>query len=149
MKGNYILLSRLEFSLNIAVGKLGSFLFAPGYYLYFGSAQNGLEQRVNRHLRKDKKTHWHIDYLLQSARVVKVWSAESQERLECNLAGAVTGLPGFRVPVVGFGSSDCRCSSHLIHTIDQTKLKQLPNEMEHLCGCKLILLWPLVTSDDL
>ena len=38
---------------------------------------NGLEQRVARHLRKDKKMHWHIDYLLKKAKILEVVSFQT------------------------------------------------------------------------
>ena len=40
--------------------------FKKGCYGYMGSALNGLEQRVRRHLSTQKKLHWHVDYLLAS-----------------------------------------------------------------------------------
>jgi Uri superfamily endonuclease len=56
----------------ITVGKLGTFPFAAGYYVYFGRMLNSLEGRFQRHLRPDKKLHWHIDYLSHAARIVEI-----------------------------------------------------------------------------
>ena len=41
----------------------------PGHYLYAGSAngRGGLRARLARHLRRDKKPHWHIDRLTVAA----------------------------------------------------------------------------------
>jgi Uri superfamily endonuclease len=116
-KGTYALVLRLEHSEEITVGKLGTFAFPTGYYLYVGSAlgPGGLEARLARHRRRDKKLHWHIDYLLEHAQLVEVWSATSTDRLECLWAQAARQLPGAEIPVPGFGSSDCRCPSHLIY----------------------------------
>ncbi|MCK4902633.1 MAG: GIY-YIG nuclease family protein, partial [Thermoplasmatales archaeon] len=83
MKGSYILLIELENDSKIQIGKLGDILFKKGFYVYIGSALNGLEQRINRHLRADKKLHWHIDYLLKSAKVDSVYYKENDQREEC------------------------------------------------------------------
>jgi len=116
-KGTYALVLRLECSEEISVGKLGTFTFPAGYYLYVGSAlgPGGLEARLARHCRRDKKLRWHIDYLLEHAQLVQVWSVASTDKLECLWAQTARGLPGAEIPVHGFGSSDCRCPSHLIY----------------------------------
>ena len=114
-KGTYILAIKLAKAADITVGKLGRFTFPAGRYLYFGSAMNGLRSRISRHLRSDKKMHWHIDYLLEKAAIIDIWYVESEERLECYLCQEAMGFPGANVPVKGFGSSDCKCESHLIY----------------------------------
>ena len=118
-KGTYALVLHLESREDITVGKLGTFSFPAGYYLYLGSAlgPGGLEARLSRHRRRDKKLHWHIDYLLEHAQLVEVWSAASTDKLECLWAQAARQLPGGETPVPGFGSSDCRCPSHLIRLV--------------------------------
>ena len=76
---------------------------------------NGLKKRIARHLRKDKKLHWHIDYLLQHAEVVDVVSHFTDRRKECEYNEIVANLPGAQIIVPKFGSTDCnRCSSHLV-----------------------------------
>ena len=64
MLGTYVLLIELATAATIQVGRLGMLAFAKGYYAYVGSALGGLEQRIDRHLRTEKKLFWHIDYLL-------------------------------------------------------------------------------------
>lgn len=130
-KGTYALVLCLECTEEITVGKLGTFTFPAGYYLYVGSAlgPGGLEARLARHRRRDKKLRWHIDYLLEHAQLVEVWSAASTDKLECLCAQAARELPGSEIPVPGFGSSDCRCPSHLIHlarkpTYDELEIAQ-------------------------
>ena len=122
------MLIRLDKQEKITVGKLGTFNFPAGYYLYMGSAlgPGGLRARLARHRRDSesasqsnsgqtgKKLHWHIDYLLQQAQLVEVWSVASEERLECKWGEVARRLSGAQVPVRGFGSSDCRCPAHLI-----------------------------------
>jgi Uri superfamily endonuclease len=127
--GTYALLLKLDKQERITVGKLGAFDFTAGYYLYVGSAlgSGGLRARLARHRRDSKnssqsspgqtgkKLHWHIDYLLQRAQLVEVWSLASEERLECKWSEVARRLSGAQVPVRGFGSSDCRCPAHLIY----------------------------------
>ena len=119
--GAYALLIELDSPIDIAVGKLGSILFEPGYYCYVGSALNGLRGRVARHLRHDKKTWWHIDYLVKRADVVEVVWALSSSRVECRVAGSLLRRGLQSVP--GFGASDCRCSSHLFYQPNQRGLR--------------------------
>jgi len=100
----------------VRVGALGERFFPQGYYVYAGSAlgPGGLPARVGRHINTAKspgsKNHWHIDHLLHhpSFRLVAVYCAETEERLECRLA---RGLGGDEM--VQFGCSDCECTSHL------------------------------------
>ncbi|MGB2770006.1 MAG: GIY-YIG nuclease family protein, partial [Candidatus Zixiibacteriota bacterium] len=68
-KGIYQLLIRLPESVHIQIGKRGRYRFPKGYYIYTGSAKNGFRGRIKRHLRKEKKHFWHIDYLLDHASV--------------------------------------------------------------------------------
>jgi len=110
--GTYVLLIDLPRKEEITVGRLGRITFPPGCYAYVGSAMGGLDGRIQRHLRKEgKKTHWHIDYLLWSARIKEVLCIEGSRR-ECEIARELSKR--FR-PVKGFGSSDCKCESHLFY----------------------------------
>jgi Uri superfamily endonuclease len=102
-------------SRRIAIGKLGHFVFSAGYYIYTGSAKRGLEPRVRRHLGKEKKLRWYVDYLLRRARVVEVKRYRGGRLSECVLSRKVERLPGSDVIAPGFGSSDCRCPTHLFH----------------------------------
>ncbi|MBU2550398.1 MAG: GIY-YIG nuclease family protein [Proteobacteria bacterium] len=112
--GTYYLLMHLDQAREIAIGRRGARLFPPGFYGYAGSALNGLEARIARHLREDKRTHWHIDYFLEQASLLEVLRIVSGRRLECRLSRAAARLAG--APVMpGFGSTDCRCPTHLHH----------------------------------
>ena len=111
--GLYQLVIVLKKGRFITVGRRGRFFFPAGYYVYTGSGQRGLESRIARHLRKQKKMRWHIDYLLQYGQVLEVKRYGDDK--ECELSRRVEGLPGGRVVVQGFGSSDCRCRTHLFH----------------------------------
>jgi len=99
----------------VKVGKLGVFLFPAGRYIYSGSALSGLSRRVSRHQRREKRLHWHIDYLLRHARIERIDTLPTQQRLECALNAYAFEQPGARVIVKGFGSSDCGCLAHLVY----------------------------------
>ncbi|MCH7786781.1 MAG: GIY-YIG nuclease family protein [Chloroflexi bacterium] len=114
-KGSYVLALSLAEGRRLSVGKLGTFDFPAGCYLYFGSALNGLEARISRHLRRDKKLHWHIDFLTQAALILQVWWKADLRRLECSWAKAAIEQEAVTIPAAGFGSSDCRCKTHLVH----------------------------------
>jgi Uri superfamily endonuclease len=102
----------------IRVGKLKQAEFAPGIYLYIGSARNGLGRRLARHLRKEKKVFWHIDYFLQKARIKEIWVRNDYFE-ECQILSEVkTSLKNSCFLLKKFGSSDCRCPSHLIYLPD-------------------------------
>ena len=113
--GTYALVFFLKDSLSLQIGKLGLHNFPPGYYVYTGSALGGLSGRLRHHLKSEKRLHWHIDYLLQEATAVEMWYSLGQLRLECIWNGMVRDLPGSTYSVLGFGASDCRCSTHLTH----------------------------------
>ncbi len=111
MKGSYALVVFLPGEELIQFGRR-KHVFKGGYYVYIGSALNGLEQRIRRHLKEEKKLYWHIDYLLVKGLVVDIFYKEGDEREECILAGFLSSnLQG----VKGFGCSDCRCRSHLFY----------------------------------
>ncbi len=112
MRGSYILIVELKNDMIISIGKKGEKCFNKGYYIYVGSALNGLDQRIQRHLRKQKKIHWHIDYLLNHAVIIDVFYKESKIREECNIAKK---LDGQLFSILGFGCTDCRCKSHLFY----------------------------------
>lgn len=113
IKGSYILIIENTEDREIGVGKLGIINFRQGFYAYVGSAMGGIEARIKRHLRDDKKLFWHIDYLLSEMVVVGVIFAELMERYECRLAKRLSSSFD---NVASFGSSDCRCRSHLFYS---------------------------------
>jgi Uri superfamily endonuclease len=113
--GTYALVLYVTRAQTIRIGKLGAFKFPRGYYIYVGSALNGLAARIARHLRPNKKRFWHIDYLLEHARVKQVWTHQGVERLECVWARAALALPRAQIIAPRFGASDCACPAHLIY----------------------------------
>lgn len=106
----YQLYITVEKPVAVTIGKLGSFGFAAGQYVYTGSGGKNIESRVARHLSGSKKLRWHIDYLLSCSGVRIVGFTLSGEK-ECAVNQSTAG----RIPVPRFGSTDCRngCGSHL------------------------------------
>jgi Uri superfamily endonuclease len=117
-RGCYQLLLYLNRKSRINIGKKGEDDFPEGYYIYTGSAQNGLEGRINRHLRKEKKNFWHIDYLLPHCKILKIIQYHQNHKnavTECQLNKKLFRKKNSVVAVRGFGSSDCKCPSHLVY----------------------------------
>ncbi len=127
-RGSYCLGIIVERELSVNVGALGRLSFDPGRYVYVGSAMNGLEARVRRHLNTSrgvpKALHWHIDYLLREpeVRVEAVYTHATEERTECAIADAVSRRGQ---PLREFGCSDCRCESHLFKVDDWEFLSEV------------------------
>jgi len=129
MKGIYFLLVNLDRTISKRVGALGEIEFQDGRYIYVGSAQNSLEARVSRHLRSEKNKHWHIDYLLESAKVEEILAFEMESEMECDSART---LEEEFYKVKNFGCSDCDCNSHLFYT--QKTLEELINKINTIIG---------------
>ncbi len=116
MKGAYCLCVYVEDEVDVKVGALGRLTFPTGRYIYVGSALNGLDARVNRHVRTSrgvyKALRWHIDYLLKDPGVdiESVYIKQTDRKIECDITSEVARRGE---PVKGFGCSDCRCVSHL------------------------------------
>ncbi|MEO2065814.1 MAG: GIY-YIG nuclease family protein [Desulfurobacteriaceae bacterium] len=115
LKGTYVLEFSIlqELSFRVRSGK--EFSLLPGLYAYVGSAfgSGGIPSRLYRHLKREKKRHWHLDFITTSP----LFSPELVVllpglRVECRVASLISSLPG-SFPVASFGSSDCSCPSHL------------------------------------
>lgn len=124
-KGIYCLIIRCSSPASIYCGKFKNILFPVGYYYYIGSAQKNLNARIERHIRREKNIHWHIDYLTtnQNFRVVEILIFRDKKKsYECTISQDL--LNNFSPDIIapGFGNSDChRCESHLYY-----KKKKLP-----------------------
>lgn len=114
-KGTYILILRVSRSSEIQVGKLGRFKFRDGTYAYVGSAfgPGGLAARIKHHLNLSRSPHWHIDYLRKEAVPVQIWGSAYPLKFEHRWAAVLAQSRQTTAPVPGFGSSDCRCHTHL------------------------------------
>jgi len=116
--GTYVVLLFNDSKKKIQIGRLGKFNFNRGYYIYIGSAMGigGIKSRVTRHLKKEKLKQWHLDYLRNSIDIVEIWYYYGSEKKECEWASVFNRLDDYKYPVKGFGSSDCKCYSHLVYS---------------------------------
>jgi len=110
-RGSYLLILNLKRDRKIDVGKLGKVLFRKGFYIYVGSAMANLSKRMERHRHLRKRHHWHIDELRAVTQFHSVLPIRSSERIECQVAKAMSEIAEWSVP--RFGSTDCSCDSHL------------------------------------
>lgn len=115
--GTYALLLSCPRARTLRIGRLGDHRVPRGWYIYVGSAfgPGGLQSRCRRHLRPLNRRHWHIDYLRPAAFLTGLWFTTDPVPREHQWSEMIVDLPGASVPVPGFGSSDCRCRSHLFH----------------------------------
>jgi Uri superfamily endonuclease len=122
LKGIYVLVLHVNKNACIRICALGAKIFQKGTFMYGGSAQNNLIQRVKRHLKKEKPRFWHIDYLLahEATSITQALYVQADKTQECQIANII-GKKGS--PVVGFGCSDCNCKSHLFQ-VDSTEFIQ-------------------------
>ena len=122
-RGTYQLVLVVQQPVAIQIGALGTHKLMPGRYIYIGRAKKGLAHRLARHRLKEKKLHWHIDYLTSHPQVlvenIKLVSDDPDQ--ECSTVNTLVSDQGYTVPVRGFGSSDCRagCPAHLVYLIHQ------------------------------
>ncbi len=127
---------KLDGDYRLTVGRLGSHLFRKGFYVYVGSAQRNLMHRLRRHLSEQpnsKKFHWHIDYLLEHARIRYIWGFHAPKQWECRLGHRLAGLGGAKVPLKNFGSSDCGCNTHLYYVAAKKSPALSKGMLDELC----------------
>lgn len=115
--GTYALILRSRTNKSVQVGKWGKLGMRKGYYVYVGSAfgSGGIRARVLRHCLVVKPVHWHIDYLRPSACPIEVVYSYDVVKLEHQWARALKDMNSAS-SIIGFGSSDCQCESHLFFT---------------------------------
>lgn len=115
VKGTYCILFELPEDASVTIRSLGKHQFQAGIYAYVGSALGGVEKRIARHRSKRKRKRWHIDFLLEHADVLSTVAIPSEQKeVECEVAKALLRCEGASMPVKGFGSSDCKCGTHLV-----------------------------------
>ena len=112
--GTYVLVLSSRSTDLIQVGRLGALQLQSGF-TYVGSAlgPGGVRARLAHHLKPSRRPHWHIDYLRAHTRVAEIWYCLDTRRLEHVWAEHIGLAEGASVPLVGFGSTDCGCESHL------------------------------------
>jgi Uri superfamily endonuclease len=117
-------------NINVNIGILGNQNLEKGYYIYVGSAQTNLEKRILHHNKLDKKKFWHIDYLMEceETKISNVFYKKEGKQGECKLADNISKKC---YSIRDFGSSDCKCKSHLFRIKNLEDIKQilLENEM--------------------
>jgi sugar fermentation stimulation protein A len=127
--GVYILEIFVKNSFTITLRKKDKFILSKGYYYYFGSAQKNLSSRINRHKRKDKITHWHIDNITvnTNAEIINTFIMEDVGKdYECKLREKVEDYFKLIHPIKGFGNSDCEnCISHLLFSENRIKIEEI------------------------
>ena len=107
---SYQLTMKISEPVSLKVGSLGFLAFKPGIYVYTGSAKKNINSRIRRHLKKEKKKHWHIDYLTSHPAIIII-EVKRSETEECELNRQSKG----KISHPGFGATDCQqaCGSHL------------------------------------
>jgi Uri superfamily endonuclease len=115
LPGTYTLILFSSDEKPVKIGKLGTLLLQPGFYVYIGSAfgPGGLKARTRHHLKKSNRPHWHIDYLAPALKLHEIWYTHDPIRREHQWAEIHAGTRVASMPLPGFGSSDCSCRSHL------------------------------------
>jgi Uri superfamily endonuclease len=113
--GTYTLVFSSSTEKPVPIGKLGTLLLKPGFYAYVGSAfgPGGLKARIKHHIKHSSRPHWHLDYLSPALTLCEIWYTHDQIRREHQWAAIHLQSRGAILPLSGFGSSDCRCPSHL------------------------------------
>ncbi|MEA3454458.1 MAG: GIY-YIG nuclease family protein [Candidatus Caldatribacteriota bacterium] len=104
---------------------MGKVFFKKGDYIYIGSAKGCLETRLQRHLRKEKRIFWHVDYFLENDRVqiLQIWVI--QKPIECKTADIFYKELTCDIVKKGFGSSDCKCVTHLFYIKNKEKTENI------------------------
>ena len=110
--GDYFVVLELAENRDIAVGSLGRVHFPKGFYVYVGSAKKNLMKRLERHKRKRKGMHWHIDYFRNEAKVLAALPVRTQDDLEHLMARELIKAADWSIS--HFGATDCpEDGSHL------------------------------------
>jgi len=115
LPGTYALIFLSSREVRLDIGKLGNLQLKPGVYIYVGSAfgPGGLKARIAHHGKKARRPHWHIDYLGSFLDLSEIWYTYDPVGREHQWAQTLQSIRGATVPLAGFGSSDCRCKTHL------------------------------------
>lgn len=133
--GTYALLLSSEERKQIDVGALGTMKVQRRDYVYVGSAfgAGGLRARVGRHARGEGALHWHVDYLRAVTTLDAVWYTCDDTRRECTWADLLQNMPGARIPVDGFGASDCSCLAHLVSFEEAPTVSDFRQRLQATC----------------
>ncbi len=120
LSGTYLLFLHISENITIDIRE-EEIELERGFYIYVGSAfgAGGLTSRLHRHIRKQKKKHWHIDQVTMSkASDILGIAVSINQKKECEIYQTINKLNEFS-PIQGFGNSDCKnkCESHFLKLI--------------------------------
>ena len=139
--GAYALAIKIETPVSLLLPSMPSIKIPPGCHIYCGSARGpgGIRARVGRHLMHEKKVRWHVDQLTIPGEIIAVLvaahSSHSNDQTECDLLERALACVGSKIPVSGFGSSDCKiCPAHLVTLAPDTSLAGIMMANEVLLG---------------
>ncbi len=126
--GTYVVVLKSAQAKTVQIGRLAQLAVHKGYYVYVGSAlgPGGVAARLRHHAKVSEKPHWHLDYLRAETAFYSAYASYSAEKKECECEWAsmlATG-EGVTEPMSGFGSSDCRCNTHLFYFSSALKLRR-------------------------
>lgn len=130
--GTYIVVLKSEQAKTIQIGKLAQLNIQKGYYVYIGSAMGpgGVTARLKHHRKVSTRPHWHLDYLRAETAFYNAYALHSPERKECGWAAVMAKTEAVSEPMKGFGSSDCKCNTHLFYFSSSVKMasaiRQIP-----------------------
>lgn len=117
--------------------KFSSVKLLPGFYFYIGSAQKNLLSRLNRHLSKKKKLHWHIDFVTSNPQVEiqRIFVLANANQNFEPLTAKFFINKNYKIPLEGFGSSDDKTvKSHLFYSPKKLHQSQL-TDLYHSIVC--------------
>ena len=121
-KGIYILELFADKDFTISAKKFIGVTFPKGFYYYIGSAQKNLKSRIERHHKKEKIIHWHIDHLTthESINLTNTFIIpEAEKNIEAEIANNFVLYFDAQIVVNGFGNSDTKgTKTHLFYKID-------------------------------
>ncbi len=119
-RGVYILEIFVEYDFKLVAKTFGKVVLPKGYYYYVGSAQKNLRSRIQRHLKKEKTIHWHIDLITTAdeTRISKICVLPfAPKSVECETVQKMLRFKFARNSIPHFGNSDCNiCLTHLLYS---------------------------------
>jgi Uri superfamily endonuclease len=136
MKGTYTIIVRCKHASYSTFGKLGRARLQRGYYLYTGSALGrgavSLERRIERHMRRQKRLRWHVDYLTSrpDCNVTGVVYVISDSRLECKVNSSLSKELNVSPVLLKIGATDCKCNGHLLGPVRRLNERYLMRLLE-------------------
>ena len=114
--GSYALIIDVARKINLRPEK--PWTIEPGIYIYAGRASRSLPARLERHKKRVKPIHWHIDWITthRSAKIMNTIILPDHPEQECAIIRALVSTTSSSFPFRRYGSSDCKegCPAHLI-----------------------------------